>query len=162
MALLHLLQLGWAAAAGRTSGAGAGAAPENKGAKRRIMLWSGHPCETTYPWPAENCTDELINTMLSKLEPYKDVVDTIGLVTAYYVADPANASMAGFNSGLVRHANVHKVITAYKARGWAVEPIVGDIDPTLTRPGQIQQARMKIENYRPYLRPGKKYSHRQM
>ena len=110
MALLHLLQLGWAAAAGRTSGAGAGAAPENKGAKRRIMLWSGHPCETTYPWPAENCTDELINTMLSKLEPYKDVVDTIGLVTAYYVADPANASMAGFNSGLVRHANAQRAV----------------------------------------------------
>ena len=119
---------------------------DEAGAKR-VMLWAGHPCMTTYPWPRDhNCTDELINTMLHKLEPLRDVVDSIAIVQSFYVADPANASMAGFNAGLVRQPHLDKVVAAYKAAGWTVESVIGDIDPTLTRPGRIQQAGMKIEN----------------
>ena len=117
-----------------------------QGAKR-VMLWAGHPCMTTYPWPRDhNCTDELINTMLRKLAPLRDVVDSIAIVQSFYVADPANASMVGFNAGLVRQPHLDKVVAAYKAAGWTVESVIGDIDPTLLRPGRIQQARMKIEN----------------
>ena len=120
------------------------------------MLWAGHPCQTHYPWPRDtNCTTELIDTMLSKLAPLNDVVDSVAIVQSYYVADPANASMPGFGAGLIRQPHLNKVVSAYKQAGWTVEAVIGDIDPTITRPGRIQQARMKIENYRPYLQKGR-------